>query len=97
MQTALVFAAFLIPLLAGCATPITQAQIQQAVANANTLTAATCTLVQPGLSVGAAASGNADAQLASTANAAFCAGVTAAAAKASVPSVPNSASAAGGK
>lgn len=66
---------------------ITQAQINQALSNANALTAAGCALVQPGLAVAATAASNPDVSLASTANAAFCAGVTAAA-KATPASTP---------
>lgn len=67
--------------LAACAgQPITQAQINQAVANVNAIGAAGCTIVQPGLATAAIAASNVDVSLASTANAAFCAGVTAAAA-----------------
>lgn len=65
--------------LAACTQPLTQAQINQAIANANAIGAAGCTIVQPALSTAAIAASDANAQLASTANAAFCAGVTAAA------------------
>lgn len=65
--------------LTACTTPLTQDQINQAIANANAIGAAGCTIVQPALSTAAIAASDANAQLASTANAAFCTGVIAAA------------------